>query len=191
MTSLLRPARAAALLAAVAGVLVCAPDRPAAAQGAGASLFNKSGEAQRRQTPAEVAERAGWRRMCAAETCSVEAEYRDALQRRLAGTVAFTRTRQGGVRPPWVRATVRTPLGIAVEPGVRVLIDGQAEILPIKTCFPDGCIAAADISRAGIAALRAVRKVEVHVIAFGDGTTVSMEIPADGVGPLFFERSPD
>ena len=192
MTRRFKPARAAAILAAAAGVFAWTPADPALAQGAGkdvgASLFDGQGVAARRQAPAELAERAGWRRSCDDDACSVEAAYRDAVKGRLAGTIAFTRTRQGGVRPAWVRATVRTPLGVATEPGVRVMIGDQAEILPIKVCFPDGCIAAADISRAGIAALRITSAIEVHVIAFGDGSTVSMALGADGLGPLFFAR---
>lgn len=188
-----RFARAAAL-AVAAGLFVFSPAAlrpvPAQAQNVGTSLFDKSGAAaERRRTPAEAAERAGWVRACDADACSVTAQYRDALKGRLAGSVTFTRTRQGGVRPSWVRATVRAPLGIATQPGVRVMIDGQVEVIPIKTCLPDGCVASADISRLGITTLRDVREVQVHVIAFNDGKTVSMALPAAGLGPLFFERT--
>ena len=76
---------------------------------------------------------------------------------------------------------VTTPLGIATEPGVRLIVDGQEWQANVRVCQPDGCRAAAQIDSNDLAILLQRTSIEIRFFIFGSEYPVSLELPIDGL----------
>lgn len=74
-----------------------------------------------------------------------------------------------------------TPLGVALEPGVRLEADGQTWAAPIKVCHADGCRATASIDEDGFAHLLQQQAITIHYHAFGAPEEVALELPLRGL----------
>lgn len=74
-----------------------------------------------------------------------------------------------------------TPLGVALEPGVRLQVDGDTWTAPIKVCHADGCRATAAIDEAGFARLLQQNAIMIEYHVFGAAEPVGLELPIRGL----------
>lgn len=70
------------------------------------------------------------------------------------------------------------PLGIAVRPGVRVVIHPSTleVILTVDTCFPDGCRATAQLTEEELGLLVEADQLSLQFIPFGTTDTLSADL---------------
>ena len=76
---------------------------------------------------------------------------------------------------------VTTPLGIATEPGVRLIVDGQEWQANVRVCQPDGCRATTQIDSDDLAVLLQRTSIEVRFFVFGSEHPISLELPIGGL----------
>ena len=69
------------------------------------------------------------------------------------------------------------PLGVALEPGVRLIVEGREWVAPLKVCLPDGCRATVDINAADFGLLLQRPVLDIRYIAFGADTAISVKLP--------------
>lgn len=82
---------------------------------------------------------------------------------------------------------VTAPLGIAIRPGVRIVLNpGASEIpLPLDVCFPDGCRASTELSAMQMSQLGEAQTLSVQFIPFSSSETVAGDLEAaDLITPL-------
>jgi invasion protein IalB len=74
------------------------------------------------------------------------------------------------------------PLGVALAPGVKLVI-GDAQIaLAYKVCVPDGCQAYADLSAEDWTKITAAKSVQVRFFPLASDKPVSSELDMAGLG---------
>lgn len=118
-----------------------------------------------------------WSVACTAQECAVSRTLADAEQNRRFATIALTTPKGGGASV----LTVTTPLGVAIEPGVRLVMDDLAFGLPFKVCFPDGCAAARPLEPDELSALLTSASADLRFFAFGTGEQLSGAVSLDGL----------
>jgi len=69
------------------------------------------------------------------------------------------------------------PLGVALEPGVRLIVEGREWSAPLKVCLPDGCRATVDINASDFGLLLQRPVLDIRYIAFGADTATSVKLP--------------
>lgn len=74
-----------------------------------------------------------------------------------------------------------TPLGVALEPGIRLEVEGHAWSAPIKVCHADGCRATASLDEDGLALLLQQSRIIIHYHVFGAAEEVALELPTKGL----------
>ena len=93
--------------------------------------------------------------------------------------IALSLLTDPGVAAPTLFLTV--PLGVSVEPGVRVLIGGATWSVPIKVCFPDGCQAVLPLDDEQQKLLAGTPKAEARYFAQGTNEPLAIPISLDGL----------
>lgn len=73
------------------------------------------------------------------------------------------------------------PLGVSLEPGVRLDVAGKNWDLPLKVCYADGCRATLDISSEDLAILLQKPTMDIRYIPFGTDVPRSATLPLDGL----------
>ena len=113
-----------------------------------------------------------------ADRCTVSAVLATDTGERF-GTIGLQMGRDGS-EPV---AFALTPLGIAVQPGVRIVINGKDDLpLAVDACFPDGCRATAALRPEQLAALAAAERLSLQFFAFGADKPLSGDLDAPGLG---------
>lgn len=136
---------------------------------------------------AQVGEPVDWSRLCENGRCSVTARLVAPLGASRFATVAITFD-EGGGSPA---LSVAAPLGIAVPPGVRLLIDGETALdAPVQVCLPDGCRAARALSTEEAEALAAAGTIEVRYFEASTGRQLAAELSTRGLARRLFEYAP-
>lgn len=99
----------------------------------------------------------------------------DTGQRFASLIVSFSRD---GRRPAM---TVATPLGIAVQPGVRVVVKDAFWSLPIEACFPDGCRASRDLTDEEYQLLLSADSADIRFFPYGRQAPLAGEVGLAGL----------
>jgi len=76
---------------------------------------------------------------------------------------------------------ISTPLGIAVDAGVRAVIGGQVWDAPVRVCFPDGCQAGRPLSADELALLSGAESADLRYFPFGSATPIGATVPLGGL----------
>lgn len=76
---------------------------------------------------------------------------------------------------------ISTPLGIAVDAGVRAVVGGQAWDAPVRVCFPDGCQAGRPLSADDLALLSGAGSADLRYFPFGSATPIAATVPLGGL----------
>ena len=74
-----------------------------------------------------------------------------------------------------------TPLGVALESGVRFEIEGQEWTAPIKVCHADGCRATYEVDADTFVQLLQQKTLTIHYHVFGAAEDVALELPITGL----------
>lgn len=73
------------------------------------------------------------------------------------------------------------PLGVALEPGIRMIVEGREWFAPLKVCYTDGCRATVEISNDDFALLLQKPSIDIRYIPFGRDDPLSAELPLNGL----------
>lgn len=73
------------------------------------------------------------------------------------------------------------PLGLALQPGIKLIVSEQEWIVPLKVCYADGCRGTVDISSEEFALLLQRPMIEIRYIPFGSEAPRSAELPLNGL----------
>ena len=97
-------------------------------------------------------------------------------QDRLLLTVTLAAAKDGGME-----ATVLTPFGLLMEPGLRLRADsGRETVLPFRTCLPAGCVARGTLDPKAVRGFRAGAVLHVEADPAGGGDPFRLEGSLDG-----------
>jgi invasion protein IalB len=156
----------------------------AALSAPGASAQSTPAPAPAAGPAAEAPAPATWTTDCKRLSCSSTVALRpreaDGSESKVAGLLRFQWRRVGEfVRS--VVVTVQTPLGIAVEPGLQLVIKDRVVPLPVKVCFPDGCLSSAELDDEQTAELRVAQTLEIRLIAFESGRITALSLDSTGL----------
>lgn len=77
--------------------------------------------------------------------------------------------------------TVTAPLGVAVAPGVRMVMGETVTDLPILVCLPTGCLSARALDDDALRSLAALDTVEFRFFGFGSERPFSVSMDLDGL----------
>lgn len=73
------------------------------------------------------------------------------------------------------------PLGVALQPGVRIIVDGHEWLAPLKVCYTDGCRATIEIDNDDLALLLQKPSMDIRYIPFGSDDPISAVLPLNGL----------
>lgn len=73
------------------------------------------------------------------------------------------------------------PLGVALEPGIRMIVEGREWFAPLKVCYTDGCRATVEISNDDFALLLQKQTIDIRYIPFGRNEPLSAILPLNGL----------
>lgn len=77
--------------------------------------------------------------------------------------------------------SVAAPLGVAIKPGIRLVV-GEAEIdLPLEVCFPDGCRGTVEFSDQEFRGFLRESRVDVQYFPFAQDTPVRIRVSLEGL----------
>jgi invasion protein IalB len=80
-----------------------------------------------------------------------------------------------------LRLGAALPLGVAVEPGARLILGETTIDARYEVCFPDGCRAMATLPADQLGPLGEAASIELRFFAFGQEKPIAVEIPLDGL----------
>lgn len=73
------------------------------------------------------------------------------------------------------------PLGVALQPGVRITVDEREWFAPLKVCYQDGCRATVEMSNDDLALLLQKQSMDLRYIPFGGQSPLSATLPLSGL----------
>jgi len=76
---------------------------------------------------------------------------------------------------------VFAPLGVAVKPGFRAVINGQDFLVPFEVCYPDGCRAVAVITPAELEVWLTAETASLQFFPFESDKAVAADLPLAGL----------
>ncbi|TYO89899.1 invasion associated locus B family protein [Oceanicella actignis] len=132
--------------------------------------------------PAAAQARApNWLKSCENGRCTVAARLVADGADRIFATIVIGFDERGGAPT----LTLVAPLGIAVPPGVRLVVDGERAIdAPVTVCLPDGCRAARALSEDELAALARAQTLEVRYFEAAGGRQLAAPVSTAGLSAL-------
>ena len=124
-----------------------------------------------------------WRAVCkTGRSCQTYVNLANPKTKRLALTASFHFVKG----TPDLTGVVQLPLGVALNPGVRIYMgadESDAITLTPEVCYPDGCRAVFSLSPERLATFLAAEDYEVRFFTYIDQDhLVSMKVPTDGLG---------
>ena len=118
-----------------------------------------------------------WKSQCKEATCSLSLGLVDSNTKKRFATLAFL-FEKGKEEPAVV---VTTPLGVALEPGVRVIVGDDSFDLKAKVCFPDGCQASLVINRPDFDRIAKMPNARIQFFPFSSSTPIEASVPLNGL----------
>jgi len=76
---------------------------------------------------------------------------------------------------------VFAPLGVALKPGFRAVIDGQDFLVPFEVCYPDGCRAVAKFTPAELEVWLTAETASLQFFPFESDKAVAADLPLAGL----------
>lgn len=73
------------------------------------------------------------------------------------------------------------PLGVALEPGIRMIVEGREWATPLKVCYTDGCRATVEISTDDFGLLLQKKSIDIRYIPFSAENPISAILPLNGL----------
>lgn len=73
------------------------------------------------------------------------------------------------------------PLGVALQPGVRITVDEHEWLAPLKVCYQDGCRASVEMSNDDLALLLQKQSMNLRYIPFGADAPIEATLPLSGL----------
>jgi invasion protein IalB len=73
------------------------------------------------------------------------------------------------------------PLGVALQPGVRVSVEGREWFAPLKVCYQDGCRATVEMNNDDLALLLQKQSMDIRYVPFGGDSPVAAVLPLSGL----------
>lgn len=119
----------------------------------------------------------GWQTTCAEADCTLVLRVADPASDRAMATLLAT---VGPDEDEPIRFGVALPLGLSLEPGIRVVAGEESVALPFEVCFPDGCRASRPLTAPEEAALLRPGPLDLRFYPFGSDRLVSVAVPATG-----------
>lgn len=117
-----------------------------------------------------------WVRECDEEKCSlVRPLVEQGSNRRVATFLALVRREEA---LPVIG--VAMPLGVALMPGVRVVLENTTMELPFQVCFPDGCRSLREVTRDEFDALSTADTLDIRFFPYASEKPVSVTMPLSG-----------
>ena len=135
-------------------------------------------------TPA-MAQDPEWTSQCAEsnDACTLSRSVQDTATGTRAGTILANVT--AGAETMIFGAVV--PLGVAVQPGIRVLVGEDVIELPITVCYPDGCRGLVEVDAATQSRLLDVENVEIRYLTSNGDRQISVPVPMSGLSAAIAE----
>lgn len=84
---------------------------------------------------------------------------------------------------------ITTPLGVALEPDIRILTGTREWRAPIKVCHGDGCRATIDLDDDDLAFLLQQRDATIRYHVFGAATDTALQLSLTGLVSAITSRS--
>lgn len=73
------------------------------------------------------------------------------------------------------------PLGVALEPGLRLLAGSEELEVPLQVCYPDGCRGFLPVDDVVLSRIAAEAEIDVRFFPYSDDRPASVTIPLDGL----------
>lgn len=86
--------------------------------------------------------------------------------------------------------TVTTPLGVAVQPGIRVIAGEDVREIPVQVCYPTGCLAAWSSTVDEMRTLARLEAVEIRYFPFRGDAPLAIRMDIDGLDTAIAEAVP-
>ena len=118
-----------------------------------------------------------WTKDCKENRCGLSISALDATSKK--PMLTFTVLADKDKSKPAV--VVMLPLGVALEPGVKMVIGEKQVPLAFKVCVPDGCQAYADVKAEDWGAMTAAKSLEVRFFALAADKPISAPIDLSGL----------
>ena len=118
-----------------------------------------------------------WKSQCKETRCSLSVALVDSKTKKHFATLAFL-FEKGKEEPAVV---VTTPLGIALEPGVRVIVGDDSLDLKARVCFPDGCQASLVVDRPDFDRIAKMPSARIQFFPFSSATPIEASVPLTGL----------
>lgn len=80
------------------------------------------------------------------------------------------------------------PLGIALQPGIRVIVNARTLDVPVRVCYPDGCQAARPVSEDEIALLRSSAEADVRFFVMEKSEPLAARVDLKGLANAIDSR---
>lgn len=124
-----------------------------------------------------TAQAADWQMTCNDTSCNIQRSLTEESTGRLVATFIVI-VEKGQTDKPGLGVAV--PLGLAINPGVRIVAGDATIDLPFQVCFPDGCRAIRPASADEMALLADQDKADIRFFAFGQDRPISATLPMTG-----------
>jgi invasion protein IalB len=118
-----------------------------------------------------------WTKDCTQDRCGLSITALDQTSKK--PMLTFTVLANKDKSAPGV--IVMLPLGVALEPGVKLVVGDQQIAMAYKVCMPDGCQAYANISNDDWAKLLAAKSVEVRFFPLAADKPISSALDLSGL----------
>ena len=120
---------------------------------------------------------ADWSTACDAGVCTLSRSVADAASGRTVATMLIV----VGAPDQDIRFGAALPLGVAIDPGAR-LVQGETVLdARFEVCFPDGCRAMASVSSNAFDRIAAGETIDLRFFGFGEERQISVEVPLTGL----------
>jgi invasion protein IalB len=117
-----------------------------------------------------------WTTDCKDNRCGVSVNVNDDAKKQRLLTFSVLLNKDGSD----AGVLVVTPLGTALDAGLRLIAGGKETRLQFKVCYPDGCQAYAAMTADELAAFRAAPDVDVQFFVQGSDKPLSAKIDLAG-----------
>jgi invasion protein IalB len=127
-----------------------------------------------------------WTTTCEGDRCTARLTVADVATGKTFASVGL-QVGPDGAEPGLL---VFTPLGVAVKPGVRAVIDGRSFEVPFDVCYPDGCRAVAQLTAEDLEIWLTAESSSVQFFPFASDKPVAADIPLAGLRAALGDRLP-
>lgn len=118
-----------------------------------------------------------WQPECKATSCTMSRELTDEASGNRIATVSFA----VDTASPTVITSFAVPLGVALEPGIKLKWQDKSTVVKFRTCYPDGCQAAAMLEHEQIEEMAEAKKISISFFPVNSDRPILAEVPLTGL----------